>query len=162
MRIVDPPLKLQTISKVRAGLVVLVLGALLGVIAALLTGISNIRSGAALLPGDEYQATNWFQIVATLVAMTTAGVFEEFGMRGFIQFRLARYWHPIFCEGTAGATFIALHFQRFEVSGQLLFVILLALVCGRAAATMKSVRWPILIHTTANLTVVAVAWIGRA
>lgn len=158
----NPQIGSQQYSTIRAAWVSVTIGISLGLIAAGLTGIDKISSGNVLLPGDKYQATIGFQFGATLVTIVAAGVFEELGMRGFIQFRLARHWHAHICEAVAGLVFVALHFLRFHVTGLFLFTCLLALICGRAAAITQTTLWPTCIHVCSNLAVVAMVWLGRS
>lgn len=160
MRCPDSPIESQLLSMPAAWMSTIV-GILLGVIAAALTGLNNVSSGNVVLPGDKYQATLVFQMSATLVTIVAAGIYEELGMRGYIQFRLARHWQPHICEAIAGLVFVALHYLRFQATGQLLFVCLLTLVCGRAAAMTKTALWPTCIHVGANVTVMTLVWLGR-
>lgn len=134
----------------------------LGLLAAWLTGIQKVSTGNVLLPGDRYAATAAFQIAATVATMIAAGIFEEFGVRRFVQFRLSRFWHPHFCEALAGLLFVALHFFRFHVGGQIFYVLLLGFVCGRFASATQSVIWPMVIHVVANLTAMALVFAGRS
>jgi membrane protease YdiL (CAAX protease family) len=112
----------------------------------------QVRSGSDLrLPGDTFAAPPFFQFFASLVILTSAAFVEEIAVRGLLQYRLQSQMPVIASEMVADTVFVGLHFLRFHDPIEVALVVILSLLCGRAAAMTQSLSWPIAIHAVANL-----------
>jgi membrane protease YdiL (CAAX protease family) len=133
----------------------------LSVVATVFTGLPQISAGTARLPGDAIEGTPLFRALASFAFVAGGAIVEEAAVRGQVQLRLSQLASPVLAEAIADVLFVLLHFLRFGAPGEMLFVSILSLACGRVAALTQSVRWPAAIHLGVNSLVLVVVLANR-
>jgi membrane protease YdiL (CAAX protease family) len=137
------------------------LAAALGIAAVVLSGLLQPLAAEIRLPGDRMPGTALFRALASLAIFASAAFVEEAAVRGQVQSRLQELLPPAAAEVIADVLFVLLHFLRFATPGEVLFVSILSIVCGRVAALTQSIRWPIVVHLGANLIIMGAVLLHR-
>jgi membrane protease YdiL (CAAX protease family) len=129
----------------------LVLSIVLAAVALVSMGLSPLRQGRLLLPGDLDAAPPIFRSLHALVLLAYVGPVEEGAVRNIVQLKLQTKMRPLLAEMIAGALFVLIHVTYWRIRGELPLVILLALVSGRLAAITQNARYSALVHSLSNL-----------
>jgi membrane protease YdiL (CAAX protease family) len=103
------------------------------------------------LPGDKFAASNGMRAFISLAKLGAAGPIEEAAVRGAVQLRVQKVIGIYPAEVLAGVVFIALHFDRLSLGGELPFVTATAIVCGRFTSITKRFEHAALLHGLANV-----------